>query len=579
MKYSLQFDKPHEQFVSISLELPLDPGKTILTLPAWRPGRYEGQNFARLISDESAQLKSGKPCTLKKISTHEWEIETEAEDKLEFSYRFFANLKDAGGTYLDEDRLLFNGITCLMYDKNRINEACELLIQLPSGWKMAGAFQGEGLHHCFSDYHQLIDTPFMAGREIFHHSFMVRHVPTHLWFLGECHPDLERMESEIRAYSEAQFDLFGSFPVDQYHYFYMAWPFAYRHGVEHFNSTVIVMGPGHKLMQSPYYDSLLEISSHELFHTWNVKLIRPIDMLPYDYSRPNYSRLHYITEGVTTYYGDLMLWKGGVWNLDRWIKSINGELQSHYATGAQDHISLEKASFQSWTNGYRVETVPNRKISFYTKGYLIAMLLDVLIRRRSKDKYSLDDLMRQMYQEFGMKNRGYEGEDFKKIAESLAGESMDDFWAKYIAGSADLLPQLKELGAYMGMTVVEMPPPDPLWNWWGMKLKKDNGRWLVEKLYESSPGRQAGLHIGDELVAIAGKKVDEDINHWLMYLKEQVRVDLHFFHHQKLKSVQLPLDTQPVFRIPQFVLRGKLNKDERQHLENWQRINTPESIS
>lgn len=577
MKYILRTNKAHEQFLEVQIECQVSPGLCRFSLPAWRPGRYETQNFPRMITDESATL-NGQALKVEKSSIHGWDIEVAEEGSLRFSYRMFATMKDAGGTYLDEDRLMVNGINLFMYREEELEKPCELQLELPSGWKLGGGFAEAGHHHCFADYHQLVDTPFLAGKELFHHQFVVRDIPTHLWFQGDCHPNFTKLEEDIRAYSEVQLDLFGDFPVDQYHYLFVAWPFTYRHGVEHFNSTVIAMGPGHRLMEGRFYESLLEISSHELFHTWNVKNIRPKDMAPYDYSQPNYSKLHYVTEGVTTYYGDLMLWKGGVWNDERWIKSINGELQSHYTTGAQNHISLEEASFQSWTNGYRTESAPNRKISFYTKGYLVSMLLDLLIRKNSKDEYSLDEVMRRMYAFIGKKGKSYGKEDYKQIAEDLAGQSLDQFWADYISGTKDLAEGLRELGAYMGMTMLELPPPDPAWNWWGMQVSKEDGKWLVERLYEESPARQAGLHLGDEIVAIAGRKVDKDLTEWLRYFSDQFRVELHYFHKGRLKSATLPTSSALNYRIPQFVLMGNPSSEQLAHRKAWKSVRVQKAI-
>ncbi|MEO0899221.1 MAG: PDZ domain-containing protein [Bacteroidota bacterium] len=572
MKYTLHFQKAYQQIIDVHIESQVEKGEVSFHLPAWRPGRYETQNFATFVFDASAKMEDGTEVPVSKTSIHTWQVDAPVDGKLHFTYSFFANLKDAGGTYFDEERILVNGITLLMYRKENMEDSCEMLLDLPSGWKLGGGFHSEGHHHCFANFHELVDTPFLASKDLFHHEFVVSDIPTHLWFMGDCTPDFQRLEKDIVAYSEAQMKMFGEFPVDQYHYLFVAWPFAYRHGVEHVNSTVIVMGPGFKLMEGRYYDSLLEISSHELFHTWNVKQIRPEEMYPYDYSGPNYSRLHYVTEGVTTYYGDLMLWKGNVWGIDKWIRSVNGELQGHYYSGAQDFISLEEASIQSWTNGYKGDTAPNRKISFYTKGYLIAMLLDMEIREASDDAHNMDELMYRMYHEVAKAGRGYTADDFKSLSEELAGKSLDEFWDKYISGTADLIPALKSLGDRVGMALVEMPPPEPVRCWWGMAVKKEDGAWVIDKLYENSPATKAGMHIGDEIIAIGGRKIVGNINEWLIYLKESFMVEVHYFHQGRVKTAQLPLASSPVFKVPQFVLSGNPTPEQIVNRRKWQSV-------
>ncbi|RMG62790.1 MAG: M61 family peptidase, partial [Bacteroidetes bacterium] len=393
MTYTLTFARAAEQLIDVQLEAELPGGPSTFRLPHWRPGRYELQHYARNLGDLRAETLDGTPLSLTQLATHAWEITLPEAASIRLCYVYYATQPDAGGSWFDHDQIYVNGINLFLYRQETIEAPCNLRLQLPAGYQVGGGLPGPGPEYAFADFHQLVDTPFFASPDLIHHQFVAAGIPTHLWFMGACQPDLPRIEADICAYTEAQVQLFGTFPVADYHYLYLMLPHRFRHGVEHHNSTVITMGPGYRLMEPAFYRSFLEISSHELFHTWNVKALRPADMWPYDYRQENYSRLHYITEGITTYYGDLMLWKAGLWTLDEWLTSINGELQRHYKMGGHDRISLEEASFRSWTNGYSAEGIPNRRISFYTKGYLVALLLDLRLRLLTEHVTSLDQVM------------------------------------------------------------------------------------------------------------------------------------------------------------------------------------------
>ncbi|MEO1415370.1 MAG: PDZ domain-containing protein [Bacteroidota bacterium] len=571
MKYQLRFD-PTKQVIQINIITSISEGSTRFQLPKWRPGRYELQNFARLIFDVKSMSPEGTSLTLKQVDSHSWEVISTDEQTVHFSYSFYANLHDAGGTYLDREHLLFNGITCLMYRPDQMESSCEMSFEVPDGWRLGSALGLRKGPYTFKSFHELVDTPFLAGPSLQHHRMEAGGIDTHLWFLGTCRPNIDRISHDIQAYTEAQMSLFGDCPLDTYHYLFVMWPFPYRHGVEHYNSTVIVMGPGVDLMQEKFYGSFLEISSHELFHTWNVKYIRPQDMLPYVYDRENYSEMHYITEGITTYYGDLMLWKGHVWNIDRWVHSINQELQSHYMTGGQDYISLSQASFQSWTHGYRQSTAPNRKISFYTKGYLAAMILDQRIRQQTDDAHSLDDVMHYMYQEVAKKGQGYTESIFRDILKKFTGNDQADFFEHFIHGTTSLKTALKEMGAYYGLMMLEVPPADPAIAWWGIKTKVANGKLIVDHLYEDSPAMRAGIVAGDELIALNGHQLGLQLDHWMSFLSDTFRAELHYFHQGKLQVAQLPLKGNSTFTIPQFVIQAQCSEDKQKHRINWQAV-------
>jgi predicted metalloprotease with PDZ domain len=573
LHFTLSCHRSAEQLVDVSLETDLAAGSTRFMLPHWRPGRYELQNYARLVSNVVATDGQGNALPIDKYSSQGWEVRSEVPTRLRLSYVFFANQADAGGSYFDATQLMVNGINLFMYPEGGESMPCRLRLDLPDGFRLSGGLAQEGDDFVFESFHQLVDSPFLAGTDLQHHCFEVSSLAVHLWFLGDCRPDFARLERDIRRYSQTQLDLFGQCPVADYHYLYLMLPQRYRHGVEHHRSTVIAMGPGRDVMQPDMYRSLLEISSHEFFHTWNVKALRPAEMWPYDYRQENYSRLHYVTEGVTTYYGDLMLWKSGIWTLDQWLSSINGELARHYQMGGKDYTSLSEASFDSWVNGYHNEGLPNRRISFYTKGYLVAMLLDFDLRKSTNHGVSLDTVMQQLYCDITREGRGYTREDFKGSIEAQTGQSYDAFFAAYVEGIDDLVPALRELANFYGFSLLQLSSQSLSEAHWGLKSSATSrGTLQVDNLYPGSPLLAAGLSKGDELIAIQGRQLRDDLDAWLHYFEAQASLRLHFFHQGQLKEVSVPLHSAYRRSTPQFVIQSEPSAAQHANREAWQQL-------
>lgn len=570
MKYYLAFKYPTEQLISVKVASIGTQSPVIFHLPKWRPGRYELQRFDRRVTDVSAVSGNGRPLRISRLTTHSWEVEAAQGEVFFLQYAYYADVLDGGGSYFDKDRIYVNGINLLMYREELLDEPCELFLNLPGeGYEVACGLPKVADHWLAKDFHQLVDAPFLAGRDLQHHVFDVKGVKTHLWFQGECQPDFRKLEKEFRAYSEAQIALFGEFPVPEYHYLVVVRPDLFRHGVEHYNSTVIAIGPGHRLSQKELHRAFLEVCSHELFHTWNVKAIRPKEMLPYDYGQENYSRLHYMTEGVTTYYGDLMIWKGGGWKLSQWLNSLNGVLKRFYFRGGKDTISLSQASMESWINAYNLSGAPNRQISFYVKGSLVTFLMDIEIRRLTRNEYAFDDVMHALYHDFAKKGMGYGEADVKNIIAKLTGQDFSDFFDRYIDGTTDLEPALQAAGTYIGLELFKEPFESLAIAFWGMEVnEKENPLATIENVYPNSPALQAGLSKGDEIISLNGQKVNGNLEQLIQYYGADQEIEIHFFHLGKLHKTQLA--RQNYFRyIPQFV---EVPDPTRRQLENRFRL-------
>ena len=295
------------------------------------------------------------------------------------------------------------------------------------------------------------------------------------------------------------------------------------------------------------YDELLGVSSHEFFHAWNVKSIRPKDLLPYNYGKAVPSQMHYVTEGITTYYGDLMLLRSGVWSLEQYLKNFNRALLSrHYGDDGHRYISLEDASFSSWSGAYS-PGVPNRKISFYTKGALVAFLLDIYIRQNSDGTHSLDSLMQAFFERFGGHQEGYTKTDFIETVQSLTGnKTFIPFYENYYSGLAPLDDALVDAAEYLGLTLTNKGWLDPVKQWFGLSVKQADNCLKVTNVFENSPGEVAGFHPGDEIIAIGNIRVNQQNHPEQASLATGAEmVPFHFFRKGRLMEVVIEKAVEP----------------------------------
>ncbi len=571
MNYRLYFDAPELHLIRVQLDLPALTGAQAIHLPKWRPGRYEMAPYAERIVDARAWSASGKLLHVTKTATHTWQIDMQGEDAV-LEYKYYAIISDAGGSLYDQDQVYINPCNLLMYDATQIDLPCQMWLDLPDDYRIACGLRQDGTTLSADNYHLLVDAPLIASQTLQHHAFVVEDVPFNIWFQGDVKPQWRQLEEHFMAFIKAQIRMFGGFPAKDYHFLYQIHNKSIYHGVEHTNSTIIALGPGFRLDEVDEYEDLLSVSCHELFHTWNVKAIRPADMQPYVYDREMYSTLHYVTEGVTTYYGELLVFKCGVWSLSEFLKVFNKSfLKKHYANNGRDHISLEQSSFESWLIGYK-EAVPNRKISFYTKGALAALILDVTVRKGSGNARSLDTVMREMYERFGKTCIGYTRADYKSIAEAHAGHRLDDYFRDYISGTVPMDEALGHAADYLGLALVESDPGSTSERDYGFIIDEDGGRAVVKQVHENSPAEQAGLCPGDIFVAIQGHRANaSEIEALLRFQADDEDLQVHVFRANMLEH--LVLESRTDYRHTHFALveNPEATEEQLRNRDLWAR--------
>ena len=531
MRYIISYQHPHQHYIDIEfIAGNISSDFVNVHLPAWRPGRYELGNFAKNIQKWAAYDEKGKALKFQKTSKDCWKVETKEVKELHVKYNYYGAELNAGSTYLDTKQLYMNPVNCCIYMEEKINESCTIDIIIPSNYKVATAIKKGELKksdgekktatYITKDFHELADSPFIASDTLQHNMFVLDGVEFNLWFQGECKPVWPKLVSDFFIFINEQFVMMKEFPSESYHFIFQILPTKFYHGVEHLNSTVIALGPSYKLMGGELYDDLLGVSSHELFHSWNIKSIRPAEMHPYNYSKENYSRLGYVCEGVTTYYGDLLLYRSGVFSEFDYFKTVYERLQKHFDNFGRFNLSVADSSFDTWLDGY-TQGIPNRKTSIYEEGCITAFMTDILIRKHTNNEKSLDDVMRYLYVEFSKKGKGYTESDYKGIVEHIANASFEEFFKKYIYGVEPYEPQLKECLDYIGCQLLTASSKKYYESFYGIKIADAAAGCKVSAVYPSSVADKAGLFVNDEIIAINEMPVKNDLAEWAKYFGAQ----------------------------------------------------------
>lgn len=565
MHYRFSFVNPSSRYIQLEVTAQnLNSDITYIQLPAWRPGRYELGNFAKNVRNFKVYDTSGKEIAANKVTKDKWKVHTIGVKSLTIKYEYYAADLNAGSTFLDASQLYVNPVNCCMYIEGRMDEECTIELAIPSDWKVATAMKPSGNHwFVVPNFDRLADSPFIASPNIKHNFFILDGVEFHLWFQGECKPDWSKIITDFFIFVNENMRIFESFPTAEYHFLFQIFPTRFYHGVEHVDSTVCALGPSYKLMNE-LYDDFVGVSCHELFHAWNIKSIRPAEMLPYDFTKENYSRLGFVAEGVTTYYGDYLLYRSGVWTAEQFWPTFNERLDKHFETEARKFLSVADSSLDTWLDGY-VPGAPHRKVSIYHEGCLLAFVTDMFIRKHSYNKKSLDNVMRRLWKEFALQGRGYSEADYKELIEEEAGADFNYYWNNFFFKANDYTPALAEALDYIGHRLEFIPARKVHEHKFGFKVNEVGGITRVTEMYYHSPAEKCGLSNGDEILIINGQQVKNDMNEWMNYFGGDA-FTLTINSGGIVREIQLKADREPYYGNP--VVRKVANPSESQKA-NW----------
>ena len=511
MDYKISYQEALSHFVDIEMECDSKEGNSIdLLLPAWRPGRYELTNYAQNLRRVRAFDTNHNKLPIRKLSRNKWRINnTKKSPKITVRYQYYANQLDAGGSLLNEHQLYLNFINCLLYQEEKMHHPCSVELMVDRSYKIACGLPRKGKRLQARSYFQLVDAPLIASKHLNRWRYLQHGVRFNVWILGK--HKLQKLEvvKAFKAFSREQINTMGSFPENEFHFLILAPDLKIYHGVEHASSTVIALGPANKLHKTLYHE-LLGVSSHELFHCWNVVRIRPKELLPYDFKKEVYFDTGFVAEGITTYYGDLFLVRSTVISQKQYFQELDKLFKRHFDNEGRHHASLIESSRDLWVDGYR-QGAPGRKVSIYTKGALVALMLDLTIRNVTSHRKSLDEVMRKLWSRFGKKNIGYTLNDFQKICEQVAGVSLNKFFNDFVKGVTPLENEINEVLTPLGCQLYAGPSKQLTQRVYGFKTSFNQQKWTVSHLAQDSLA-YTKLSVGDILIKINGRPPADNLN-------------------------------------------------------------------
>ncbi|MCS6968611.1 MAG: PDZ domain-containing protein [Cytophagales bacterium] len=545
----------HKHFLDFLLSLPTEGAQVIyLQLPAWRPGRYELQNYARYIQRMEVFSQTGQKLPLERLGRNRWKVEVGNADRILVRYNFYACQLDAGGCFLDHDLCYINWSNCVFYVEGRIYQPYQISLDLPEDYQISFPLTALGRNQFQAiDFYQLIDAPLVASPNLQHRTYKVENSSAvfHVWFYGNCLPNWQRLIADFQKFTREHIALFGQFPELEFHFQFLIAPWKFYHGVEHRRSTVLVLGPDAEFEEEDFYHELLEIASHELFHCWNGTRIRPVELTPYDLTRECLFPTGFVIEGITTFYGSYLLYCSGVWSLQRWIEEINAQLKRYANNFGRKYMSLVEASLDLWTDGYTAG-IPHRKISIYNEGALAALLLHLWLLEVTQGKYSLHHLMQLLWKRFGNGLQGYSLQDYKQLVAELAGYSMNQYFEDYIEGTEELSQAIGKLAHWIGCKLEIVPAKHAWERRFGFTLTQSAHYLQVVHICPDSPADRA-IAPGDKILSI-NDLVTQDLAEvaWLMDHAAQIKLVVN--RNERLHQITLQADGKDYFSYPRLEL-------------------------
>jgi predicted metalloprotease with PDZ domain len=551
--YALAMPRPHTHLfeVTVAIEGWSEP-RLELVMPSWTPGSYMIREYARHVQDFAAEC-DGHAARWEKTAKDAWRIDTPLGGRVKVTYRVYAYDLTVRTCHLDATHGFANGAAVFMFAPGRTGDPLILEVTVPQKWQVATGLEalggGNGIYRFRArDYDELVDGPVECGTHRLL-SFDLDGIGHKIALWGRGNEDEARIVEDTKAIVQAQRDFFGGLPYRRYTFIHHL--AAGRGGLEHRNSAVFLVDR-FGFRPRATYERFLELVSHEFFHVWNVKRIRPKPLGPFDYRRENHTRQMWTVEGVTTYYEKRFLHAAGLYGKERYLERVGEDIASLQSQPGRALQSLEQSSFDAWIKLYRPdENSGNSSISYYLKGALVAMLLDLEIRGRTSRASSLDDVVRHLAKQATLGDEGFaEPDGFLAAIEEVAGEqggAFRKFFERYVAGTAEL--DYDESLAFAGLKLTwsrRAGAQDEHAGWLGITTRADGRALSIASVRADGPAAAAGLYAGDEIVAVDDQRVDESrLNARLAERQPGSTARIAVFRRDELLEVPVTLAETP----------------------------------
>ncbi|NJM18955.1 MAG: M61 family metallopeptidase [Richelia sp. RM2_1_2] len=539
ISYQIAMPQPQTHLFEVTLHLQGYSSSTLdLKMPVWTPGSYLVREYAKHLQDFSA-TSDDKALIWCKISKNHWQVNTDNVSEITIKYRIFANELTVRTNHLDSSHGYFNGAALFFRIPGFDQQPIYVTIHTPyPQWQITTTLPAvEKQKNTFvaADFDTLVDSPFEIGSHQLY-DFEVHSLPHQLAIWGKGNVQVEPMIEDIKKIIEVEAQIFGGLPYERYLFLLHLSAQSFG-GLEHKNSCALIY-KRFGFCDREKYERFMQLVAHEFFHLWNVKRIRPKELQVFDYDQENYTPSLWFCEGTTSYYDLLIPLRAGIYNVKSYLNNLSKEITAYETTPGRKIQPVSESSFDAWIKLYRQDAnSKNSQISYYLKGEMISLLLDLLIRSRHHNQRSLDDVMLKLWQEFGKDEIGYTAAELKQVIESVAEIDLTDFFQRYIHGTEDL--PFNEYLEPFGLKLVTDTPDEPFL---GIKVTSENARESIKFVETDSPAQIAGIDAGDELLAIDGIKITAtQLNERLKDYQPQDTIEITVFHQDELRNYQVTL--------------------------------------
>lgn len=566
IQYNVSFDNPHQHIIDVALSVStgLTAGQKFW-LPSWIPGSYMIRDFSRNIT-EIVTTSNSRPVSVSKLSSHEWCLNENVENLL-IEYKVYAWDLSVRSAHFDSSHCFFNGTSCFLAIKGKEEETHHVTLIKPAfpladNWQVATTMKPVTLDlvgfgdYKSADYAELIDHPFEIA-DFDEIAFKVNQV-THRMVFVEAPKDVDyqRIASDVRKICQYQCEFFGDSTLPFPRYLFMT--FVQKKGfggLEHRSSTALHCSHADlprigedKKKKSENYQTFLSLCSHEYFHCWNVKRIRPAKFLSYELTQEVNTELLWFFEGITSYYDELILMRSGVISKEQYLHMLAKNITRYLKGKGRESQTLAESSFDAWTKFYKQdENAPNAIVSYYVKGGLVAFCLDFEIRRLTNNDKNLDDLMRMLWREYGSKNRGLKEKEIRDVTERLVAVDMGAFFHKILYATESLQLEAifdhldidyqftaqtgqNEKGGYL-KHFEDRPQTSSL----GISHKPNDGGVEVINVFKGESASKAGLANKDIIIAVDGIRVtSEELDKIIARHPISANIEIAFFRRDRL---------------------------------------------
>jgi predicted metalloprotease with PDZ domain len=549
IRYAVRLDAPARHVAEVELTFPVDDAVATVSMPAWCPGSYLIRDYARFVRDLQASDASGRPRAAHKIDKTTWQIESAGARELTVRYGVYGHDLTVRTNHIDAGHAFLHGPATFLYPPALRGEPVEVTVSHPAEWQLVTAMPAERGVLRAGSIDELFDHPIHVGPVRMLQ--IPSKAPVRLAMWGDRAPggvfDEARLATDLGAIVDDHVARYGVAPFTDYTFIVMLAHDAYG-GLEHRASSVNLFHP-HFAASRKAYEGLLELLSHEFFHVWNGKRIAPAPLLHFDYQREAYTPCLWVMEGLTSHYDRFALRSSGRITAKSFLDKVLDDWARLQATPGRMRHSLEASSFDAWIKLYKPdESNLNTTVSYYLKGGLAMLALDLQIRRRTEGARSLDDVLRALWQRYGAVGEPHP-DDVQPVFEEAAGIALADVFARQIRGTDD--PDLVTELAHVGLELRANADPAQVADgasavWLGAIVTGTR----VTAVFDGGPAHAAGLSPGDEIVAIDGFRAtsDGDVRSLVGARRPSEPIELAVFRRHRLLTLAVELAPAPATR-------------------------------